>query len=156
MCGEIAELLDCSIGNAWYSVDYVERKLKDGRTRLLVAEGGPVLPEAKFKGRPWPFKLRLPLPSRELLKAMKIETDNLPREAPPGPIASAWLERVEEWIWNLKLFVRGTRRRVCGVWRELYAHWVQLLKALPKKRAKRTRIENDPGGDRPPMGERQA
>lgn len=130
-------LLDASMDDKWFSGDHIKEKKADGRSRLLSARGGPVIPEARFKGRAWPLKLRLPLPSKDLLDAMEEETRGLPREAPPGPIAAAWLEMVREWIWQLRLHFRGTQRRVCGVWRELYAHWVLLLRVLPKKRRER-------------------
>ena len=134
---ERAKLLDASIDEKWFTESYREEKLRDGRARLISLQGKSILPKTSFEGRAWPFRLRLPLPSKELLRVMEQETDQLPREAPPGPIAAAWLERVEVWIWHLRLHFRGTRRRVCGVWRDLYAHWVVLLKALPKKRRER-------------------
>ena len=133
----MAELLDASVTKEWFSKDAGEKEFAKGARRLLESPGGPVLPEARFQGRAWPFEVRLPMPSKEVLREMESETDNLPREAPPGPIAAAWLEEVRIWAWKLRLAFRGTERRVRGVWRELYAHWVVLLKALPKKRRER-------------------
>ena len=133
----IAELLDASMDKRWLADDLQEERVADGTARLFEKEDVPKKREASFKSRDCPFKPQLPLPTRDELDEMERETMRLPREAPPGPVASAWLERVKQWVWTLRLFFRGTQRKVCGVWRDLYAHWVQLLKVLPKKRRDR-------------------
>lgn len=132
-----AQVLDASVDDQWFAEDRRKERVLDGRSRLLASDGGPGIPESKFSGREWPFRLPLPIPDKEELDRMEIETRRLGREAPPGPVASAWLERVKEWVWQLRLHLRGTEQKVCGCWRDMYAHWVQLLKVLPKKRRDR-------------------
>ena len=137
---EVGRLLDSSLDSSWLREPLREERTKDGRSRLLADKSNkkrPVIPQAGFQDRPWPLVCKLPLPDEAEMDAIELETRRLPREAPPGPLAEAWLRRVQQWVWDLELAFRGTTRQVCGSWRELYLHWEQLLSVLPKRRRER-------------------
>ena len=137
---DVGRVLDGSTDPSWLNKAVREERVANGRMRLLSDKSNkkrPVIPEARFKGRPWPFVCKLPLPSEEEMNLIELETRRLPREAPPGPRARDWLRRVERWVWSLELIFQGTSRKVCGCWRELIDHWEQLLSVLPKKRRER-------------------
>ena len=133
-------LLDGSVDTSWLREPLRRERVANGRARLLAsrdAKRRPVIPQAGFKERPWPLQCDLPLPTEAEMDAIEWETRHLPREAPPGPLARAWLERVKRWAWDAQLSFQGTTRAVCGSWRDHYEQWEQLLAVLPKKRRER-------------------
>lgn len=137
---DTGRLLDGSVDTSWLREPVRKERVANGRARLLVSRDEkrrPVIPQAGFTGRPWPLQCDLPLPTEAEMDAIEWETRHLPREAPPGPLARAWLERVRKWAWDAGLAFQGTTRGVCGSWRDHYEEWEQLLAVLPKKRRER-------------------
>ena len=133
----MAQLLDSSVDETWLSKDRREDRMRSGRERLFRQEGGSVRPKSRFSGHPWTLDVKLPLPAKEVLDAMESEVRGLLQEAPLGPIAKQWLEKVDVWVWDLVLVCRGTQRKVCGCWEDLIHHWELLLRVLPRKRRRR-------------------
>ena len=154
----IAKLLDGSVDVSWIRSDKVDERLVDGRSRLLASKKkkAPVIPQARFRDRPWPLDVRLPLPDVELLDKMEDEVRSLPREGDLGPLCSTWLEdEAEVFAFQMALSARGTRRRVQGLWQEHVSRWEWLLHALSKKRRERVlsmvRGQSLPWGRQKPM-----
>ena len=81
---------------------------EQGRSGLLSFDGGPRMQVAWFSARSWAHGCCLPMPSDKDLDAMESETHNLPVEGDPGPKAQAWLKVVEDWVYHLELWFRGT------------------------------------------------
>ena len=68
---DIAELLDCNVNEEWVPLQQRKSRVESGRSGLLQAKGGPRNPKARFAGRPWCFKGRLPLPGVIELDSME-------------------------------------------------------------------------------------
>lgn len=134
---DIGEILDGSLNKNWFSNDRKVEREADGRSRLLAAEGGPKLQRAWFSGRKWQHGCHLPMPSKEELREIEVETDGLESEADPGPKAQAWLERVDEWVYQLELWFRGTNPSVVKSWENNIDQWEKLLRVLPAARRER-------------------
>ena len=134
---DIGELLDGSVSSVWFEKDRRIKRRKQGRSQLLAAEGGPRLQRAWFSGRPWAHGCWIPMPLLDELDAIERETRDLPMEGDPGPKASAWLERVDDWVFQLELWFRGTSPSVQQSWRNNIDEWEKLLRVLPPKRRNR-------------------
>ena len=79
----------------------------------------------------------LPMPLKEELDLIERETRDLDMEGDPGPHAKKWLERVDDWVYHLELWFRGTDPTVAGSWRDKIDEWEKLLRVLPKSRRER-------------------
>ena len=134
---DVGELLDGSISDSWFVKNKRKERKEDGRSRLLSADGGPRLQRAWFSGRSWMHGCELPMPLREELIAMDFEMRSRDVEADDGPVAKEWLKRVDDWVYSLELFFRGTSRKVARAWRDNIDEWEKLLQALPKTRRDR-------------------
>ena len=77
------------------------------------------------------------MPALRELDEIEKETRALGREAEPGPKARAWLDRVDDWVYKLELWFRGTDPKVLGSWRNNLDEWERLLSVLPKSRRDR-------------------
>ena len=133
----LGEMMDGSVTSEWFGKDRRELRRADGRSRLLSAEDGPKLQQAWFSGREWAHGCPLPMPMLEELDEIELETRALDREAEPGPKARAWLERVDDWVYRLELWFRGTNPKVLGSWKNNIEEWERLLRVLPRKRRER-------------------
>lgn len=134
---DVGELLDGSITDSWFAKDRRAERKEDGRSRLLSADGGPRLQRAWFSGRPWAHGCALPMPLQKELIAMDLEMRGRDVEADDGPVAKRWLKRVDDWVYALELFFRGTSQKVADSWRNNIDEWERLLRALPKQRRER-------------------
>lgn len=76
----MAELLDGCVTKNWFASNRCDERWEDGRARILAQGEGPVLPEAKFVGRPWFLDFELPLPTLEMLDKIDAETRAFGRE----------------------------------------------------------------------------
>ena len=133
----IGEMMDGSLTEEWFSEDRREVRGADGRSRLLASGGGPKLQQAWFSSREWSHGCPLPIPLMKELDEIERETRALAREAEPGPKARAWLNRVDDWVYHLELWFRGTNPRVLGSWKNNIDEWEKLLSVLPKERRER-------------------
>ena len=134
---DVGELLDGSLNDSWFAEDRRRERVKDGRSRLLTSKGGPRLQRAWFSGRPWSHGCWLPMPSPDEIDAIEEETRALLQEGEPGPKAQEWLDRVDDWVYHLELWFRGTSPSVQASWRNNIDEWEKLLRVLPPKRRER-------------------
>ena len=134
---DVGELFDGSLTSEWFAMDRRRERAIDGRSRLLSAKGGPRLQRSWFSGRQWQHGCLFPLPTASRLDEIEKKTRLLAREDKPGPRAQSWLDDVDDWVYDLSLWFRGTWNRVLGSWSQNLDEWKKLLSILPKARRER-------------------